>query len=51
MVFCYICYVAGLGEGVKEKVDIKQEDLSAHLATTVAVTLPTGTKGGKRSRR
>ncbi|XP_071528298.1 transcription factor 12-like isoform X3 [Panulirus ornatus] len=45
--------VPGLGEGVKEKLEVKTEDLSSsHLpTTTVAGTMPAGTKGGKRSRR
>ncbi|XP_071528305.1 transcription factor 4-like isoform X10 [Panulirus ornatus] len=44
--------VPGLGEGVKEKLEVKTEDLSSsHLpTTTVAGTMPAGTKGGKRSR-
>ncbi|KAK3884034.1 hypothetical protein Pcinc_011702 [Petrolisthes cinctipes] len=42
--------VPGLSESGKDKVDIKQEDLAAHLANTVAGTLAAGTKGGKRSR-
>ncbi|KAK4298019.1 hypothetical protein Pmani_029598 [Petrolisthes manimaculis] len=41
--------VPGLSESGKDKVDIKQEDLAAHLANTVAGTLA-GSKGGKRSR-
>lgn len=47
------CFVSGLGEGVKDKLEVKSEDLSSsHLpTTTVAGTLPAGTKGGKRSRR
>lgn len=44
--------VSGLGEGVKDKLDIKTEELSSsHLSTTnVAATMPAGTKSGKRSR-
>ena len=43
---------SGLGEGVKDKLDIKTEELSSHLSNTnVAATMPAGTKGGKRSRR
>nr|XP_027225517.1 transcription factor 12-like isoform X10 [Penaeus vannamei] len=43
--------VPGLGD-VKEKVEIKSEDLtSSHLpTTTVAGSMPAGAKGGKRSR-
>ncbi|KAK8738408.1 hypothetical protein OTU49_003852 [Cherax quadricarinatus] len=44
--------VPGLGESVKEKLEVKTEDLSSsHLpTTTVAGTMPAGAKGGKRSR-
>lgn len=45
-------FLLGLGD-VKEKVEIKSEDLtSSHLpTTTVAGSMPAGAKGGKRSRR
>ncbi|XP_050713261.1 transcription factor 12-like isoform X4 [Eriocheir sinensis] len=43
--------VSGLGDSSKDKLDIKTEDLSSHLpTTTVAGSMPAGTKGGKRSR-
>ncbi|XP_066959593.1 transcription factor 4 isoform X8 [Macrobrachium rosenbergii] len=42
--------VPGLGDGVKDKLDVKEE-LSTHLpTTTVASSIATGTKSGKRSR-
>ncbi|KAG7172689.1 Transcription factor E2-alpha-like, partial [Homarus americanus] len=44
--------VPGLGESIKEKLEVKSEELSSsHLpTTTVAATMPAGAKGGKRSR-
>lgn len=44
--------VSGLGEGVKDKLDIKTEELStSHLSSSaVAATMPAGAKSGKRSR-
>lgn len=45
-------HISGLGDGIKEKHEIKTEELtSAHLAAQVTATVPTGAKGGKRSRR
>ncbi|XP_069162814.1 transcription factor 12 isoform X4 [Procambarus clarkii] len=44
--------VPGLGDSVKEKLEVKSEELSSsHLSTTtVAGSMPAGAKGGKRSR-